>query len=244
MKKILLLSLTVLFLLLISVQPIHAANNDPTGYPYKNSPKGQVDKWSFYTRNCTSYSAYRASQQVGNFHNNMKGPNGKTGSFGNAHNWDNNAKAIGYGVSTTPRQGAIIVWESYKGGSGAAGHVAYVESVNPNNTFNISEYNWNYGDGNYNTRSNMKVAQGLSFMVLGDSTTNSCSPPSQGNWIISGNKQCELSQATTVNGNIIILDSSSLTLKGSAKLSVNLSAYKIETRDNGRLFIQDSARIN
>lgn len=243
MKKVILILAIILFSLNFILQPVSAANNDPTGYPYKNSPKGQVDKWAFYTRNCTSYSAYRASLVISSFHNSMKGPNGNPGSFGNAHNWDNNAKNIGFTVTTTPMQGAIAVWEAKAGNSGSAGHVAYVESVNSNNTFNISEYNWNYGDGNYNTRSNVPIVQGLSFMILGN-PTNSCTPPSQGNWTISGNKQCELSQTSTVNGNIIITDSSSLTLKGSAKLNINLNSYKIEVRDNARLFIRDTARIN
>ncbi len=242
MKKAILTLIIIFSSLSFILQPANAANNDPTGYPYKNSPKGQIDQWAFYTRNCTSYSAYRASLVVSNFHNSMKGPNGKSGSFGNAHNWDNNARNIGFTVTTTPTQGAIVVWESNKGLSGPAGHVAYVESINTNGSINISEYNWNYGDGNYNYRQNVTLADGRSFFILNSS--NSCIPPANGNWVIGGGKNCELTQNVTVNGNLSIIDNSSLTLQGNSKLNINLSNHKIEIKNNSNLFIKDSARIN
>lgn len=237
------LFLVVAGLSLYSLLSPVGAMSDPTNYPYKNSPKGQVDKWAFYTRYCTSYSAYRGSLIVANFHNTMKGPNGKFGNFGNANNWDNNARNIGYTVTTTPTAGAIAVWEARAGNSGSVGHVAYVEKVNSNNTFNISEYNWNYGDGNYNIRNNLSVISGLSFIVLGN-PNNTCLPPTQGDWVIDGGKNCELSSNTTLTGNLTITDNSSLTLKGNTQLNINLKDNKIEVKNNSNLYIKDSARIN
>ncbi|MCL5970057.1 MAG: LysM peptidoglycan-binding domain-containing protein [Patescibacteria group bacterium] len=56
---------------------------------------------------------------------------------GNAWQWYGNAIAYGYAVGDMPVTGAILVtWESY------VGHVAYVESVNGDGSFNISEMNY------------------------------------------------------------------------------------------------------
>jgi LysM repeat protein len=56
---------------------------------------------------------------------------------GDAGFWYQNAAAAGYHVGKTPRVGAIMVtWESY------LGHVAYVESVNPDGSWVVSEMNF------------------------------------------------------------------------------------------------------
>jgi peptidoglycan endopeptidase LytE len=56
---------------------------------------------------------------------------------GNAGDWYVNAQAQGYAVGPTPKVGAIMVtWESY------LGHVAYVESVNPDGSWTVSEMNY------------------------------------------------------------------------------------------------------
>lgn len=56
---------------------------------------------------------------------------------GDAGYWYQNAAAQGYAVGPTPKVGAIMVtWESW------AGHVAYVEAVNPDGSFMVSEMNW------------------------------------------------------------------------------------------------------
>jgi len=55
---------------------------------------------------------------------------------GNAGWWYANAAAQGYAVGPTPKVGAIMVtWESL------AGHVAYVESVNADGSWTVSEMN-------------------------------------------------------------------------------------------------------
>jgi len=57
--------------------------------------------------------------------------------LGDAGYWYQNAAAQGYQVGPTPRVGSIMVtWESW------AGHVAYVEAVNPDGSWMVSEMNW------------------------------------------------------------------------------------------------------
>lgn len=90
-------------------------------YPYPNASWNGVDPWAFYYRECTSFVAYRLNK-VMSFHNTMKG-----GRFSNAHNWDENAKAIGMKVNRTPKVGSVMVRNS-----GTYGHVAIVAKVSKN----------------------------------------------------------------------------------------------------------------
>jgi LysM repeat protein len=56
---------------------------------------------------------------------------------GDAGYWYQNAAAQGYAVGPTPKPGSIMVtWESW------AGHVAYVESVNADGSWTVTEMNW------------------------------------------------------------------------------------------------------
>jgi LysM repeat protein len=56
---------------------------------------------------------------------------------GDAGYWYQNASAQGYPVGPTPKVGSIMVtWESW------AGHVAYVESVNADGSWTVTEMNW------------------------------------------------------------------------------------------------------
>ena len=64
--------------------------------------------------------------------------------YGNAgYNWLSSAKAAGKSTGTTPQAGAVAVTN---------GHVAYVESVNGDGSYVVSEMGWNYKAGNYNKR--------------------------------------------------------------------------------------------
>ncbi|HEY7202004.1 MAG TPA: CHAP domain-containing protein [Candidatus Dormibacteraeota bacterium] len=64
--------------------------------------------------------------------------------LGDAWQWFGNAQAAGYATGQTPRVGAILVtWES------SWGHVAYVEAVNADGSYTVSEMNfvrWNVID--------------------------------------------------------------------------------------------------
>lgn len=64
--------------------------------------------------------------------------------YGNAgYNWISSAQAAGKSTGTTPKAGAVAVMN---------GHVAYVDSVNPDGSYVVSEMGWNYKAGNYNQR--------------------------------------------------------------------------------------------
>ena len=64
--------------------------------------------------------------------------------YGNAgYNWVSAAQAQGRATGSAPRAGAVAVTN---------GHVAYVESVNGDGTYTVSEMGWNYKAGNYNKR--------------------------------------------------------------------------------------------
>jgi len=114
-----------------------------------------IDAWGMYNRECVSYAAFKVHQDYLAGRNNRDMP--YWGGIGNANQWDNNAYAYGIPVDNNPTPGAIAV-----SNSGFYGHVMYVESVNGDGTFNISQYNANL-DGRYSTRNNVSRA-GLVFI--------------------------------------------------------------------------------
>jgi len=59
---------------------------------------------------------------------------------GNAYQWWWNARAYGFAEGAAPRPGAVMVMGISR--TSPQGHVAYVESVNPNGSFLVSEMNW------------------------------------------------------------------------------------------------------
>lgn len=64
--------------------------------------------------------------------------------YGNAgYNWISAAQADGKATGSAPRAGAVAVTN---------GHVAYVESVNSDGSYTVSEMGWNYQAGSYNKR--------------------------------------------------------------------------------------------
>lgn len=150
--------LKIIFLVLLITTPlissIVSAFRYVDTYPYKNAYHCacQEDDWSFLKKQCTSYAAWKANEVGVSFKNGMKGPNGVTGWFGHAGNWDDNARHIGLNVSSTAALKSIAVWDPDTCAGCTVGHVAWVEEVHPGNKISISEYNWNWGDGNYNER--------------------------------------------------------------------------------------------
>jgi surface antigen len=98
-----------------------------------------IDPWRFYNRECTSFVAWRMnSANHVDFNNFMGG-----GHFGNAGNWDDNARALGYPVNSVPARGAIAESDSQ-------GHVAWVAEVG-DGTVTIEDYNFS-APGEYGTR--------------------------------------------------------------------------------------------
>ena len=56
--------------------------------------------------------------------------------------WASHAAGIGFTVDRVPRAGAIAQCNAGEQGAGGAGHVAYVERVNPNGSVVVSELDW------------------------------------------------------------------------------------------------------
>lgn len=108
-------------------------------YDYRSScpqSPNKVDKWNFYTCNCTSYDADKLSERGIPFYNYYKGVR-----WGNASNWINAASQVRVSYNTTPKRGDVA-WFSY-------GHVAFVDYVDGSGNVTISEYNYSpysYGE--------------------------------------------------------------------------------------------------
>jgi surface antigen len=110
-------------------------------YQYPTASPREADPWGFYYRECTSFVASRLNRLKGfTFSNRMNG-----GHFGDAGNWDDNARALGFRVDNTPTVGSVMVRDS-----GTWGHVAIVAKVTKTQ-FMVEEYNHNVDHG-YGTR--------------------------------------------------------------------------------------------
>ncbi|MFQ5492914.1 MAG: CHAP domain-containing protein [Candidatus Dojkabacteria bacterium] len=183
-------------------------------YPYPNG--SGVDPWNMYIRQCTSYSAHKADQIIGNFNNQMEGPNGTSGTFGNAKNWDENATSIGFPVLTSPKVGTITSVYQNKEGAGNYGHVAYIETVHTNGKFDLSEYNWWPNSRSYNERYNRQNSQWYTFIDFGG---GSCSPSPNQDWIITSD--CEITSNINfdfTNYKIVIQNGAKLDITNGAKI--------------------------
>lgn len=109
-----------------------ASNGQTTGSfnstsHFANASASVGNRYAF--GNCTSY-AYERRAALGR----------PIGSFwGNASTWSANAAAAGFGVDKSPAPGAIM---QNGGGINGWGHVAIVETINPDGTFTVSEMNY------------------------------------------------------------------------------------------------------
>ena len=136
-----------------------ARGDDYPAY-YKNGSQS-IDKWRMYSRQCTSFAAFRLS-----------GVNGfeLPGAYGNAGEWGYRARREGYRVDNTPAIGSIA-WST----AGGYGHVAWVSNVMGDN-IEIEEYNYDY-KGNYNKRI-VKANKMTGFIHFKDLSSNSKEVPS------------------------------------------------------------------
>jgi len=96
------------------------------------------DPWGFALRNCTSFVAWRLRETNGvdEFANDMSGVH-----WGNAQDWDEAARALGYLVDDVPAVGAVAQTDA-----GSAGHVAWVTAVG-DGTVTVEEYNMQVAGG-------------------------------------------------------------------------------------------------
>lgn len=109
------------------------------GYPDRwcHAPKDfMVDSYGMYSRECVSYAAFKVASTYG-------WPSYWTRGGNDAKNWLGRARGYGIPTGSTPKPGAVAVMRN-----GTYGHVAWVESVNSDGTFNYSDYNSD-NRGNY-----------------------------------------------------------------------------------------------
>lgn len=78
-----------------------------------------------YVCECVSYVGWKAYEAYGLYL-----------AWGNAYNWDNRARALGYRVDHNPEADSIG-----QADGGTYGHVFWVESVNADGSINVTEYN-------------------------------------------------------------------------------------------------------
>lgn len=109
-------------------------------YPYESTTR--IGPWGFTTRHATDYVAWRFFERDVPFSATMPGPNGTAGRFGDPATWATHAAGIGFRVDSVARAGAIAQWNAGEQGAGGAGHVAYVERVNPDGSVVVSELDW------------------------------------------------------------------------------------------------------
>jgi len=129
----------VLFLGIPALTVSAAGIND---YPYRGTVN-KLDPWGFYSGYCTSFVAFRLSQEGVRFSGaTLRGPNGKTAFFGNGGSWDAAAASIGFVVDSHPTIGSVAVWHGGEDGAWWGGHVAYVMAVDAAGNATVEEYNW------------------------------------------------------------------------------------------------------
>ncbi|WP_173234328.1 MULTISPECIES: choline binding-anchored murein hydrolase CbpD [unclassified Streptococcus] len=112
------------------------ARGDDYPVHYKNGSQ-EIDQWRMYSRQCTSFAAFRLSNVNG-----FEIPR----AYGNANEWGHRARREGYRVDNTPTIGSIA-WST----AGTYGHVAWVSNV-MGDQIEIEEYNYGYTEA-YNKRS-------------------------------------------------------------------------------------------
>jgi surface antigen len=103
---------------------------DGSGYPYRNAPwPNEIsDPWGMYMRQCVSYTAWKVAASGRHMP--------YWGGVGNANQWDDNARADGISVDSSPRVGDVAI-----SNNGYYGHAMYVEAVYGDGTIYVSQYN-------------------------------------------------------------------------------------------------------
>lgn len=113
-----------------------ASNGSAVGddYPQAWKTPNLVDRWGYYTANCTSFVANRLSKVNG-----FEMPR----AIGHGGQWGDSARRLGYRVDNTPAPGSVAYFTA-----GPYGHVAWVAAVEGNRVL-IEEYNWQRTDGSF-----------------------------------------------------------------------------------------------
>lgn len=189
----------VVGLMLSAGESVHANSSYARGddYPayYKNGSQS-IDKWRMYSRQCTSFAAFRLS-----------GVNGfeLPGGYGNAGEWGYRARREGYRVDNKPAIGAIA-WST----AGSYGHVAWVSNVMGDN-IEIEEYNYDY-KGNYNKRI-VKANKMTGFIHFKDIAGNSTKVSNSSKDLVSNSKN-ESNGSNEVSNSQVVTIQPSYSTKG------------------------------
>lgn len=123
------------------------------GYPsyLANAPQDLlVDPWGLYNRECVSYAAWKVQSTYGYMP--------YVGGRGNAREWPSTL-AGRYPMGSTPKAHSVAIFNI-----GSYGHAAWVESVNSDGTYNLSEYNF-ITQGGYGERT--RVSASATFIYFG-----------------------------------------------------------------------------
>ncbi len=112
----------------------HQDGYDPGSSIAPLSAGGAYDHFAF--GQCTYYASLRYHELKGQW----------VPWLGNAYQWAYEASGFGWVVSSKPRVPSIIVLQPGVQGAGWFGHVAIVESINPDGSVSTSGWNW-YGPG-------------------------------------------------------------------------------------------------
>ena len=137
-----------------AVQADSVARGDDYPLHYKNGSV-EIDQWRMYSRQCTSFAAFRLSSVNG-----FEIPP----AYGNANEWGHRARREGYRVDSKPEIGSIA-WST----EGYYGHVAWVSNVS-GDTIEIEEYNYGVRE-KYNRRS-VKASSMTGFIHFKDLVGN------------------------------------------------------------------------
>jgi surface antigen len=130
---------------------IGAIGDGRNTYPKRgNCPQDNLG-YSFYggyVCQCVSYTGWKVYERYGI----------RISAWGNANQWHNTARNLGYRVDHSPEAGSVAISTS-----GPWGHAMWVEAVNGDGTINLSEYNNSYSSkshraGDFGYRTNVTTA--------------------------------------------------------------------------------------
>lgn len=114
--------------------------------PPEDAPQEPVDDfdhnaYGFASDQCTAFAAWRVRQRTPahDFNNDWHGQ-----IWGDAGNWDDAARNAGLRVDETPEVGALAINDVHVSSEDGQlhGHVAYINKVYPDGSFDVEEYNW------------------------------------------------------------------------------------------------------
>jgi peptidoglycan hydrolase CwlO-like protein len=112
--------------------------NDHGGYPdaWNNAGQdSQIDPWGMFNRECVSFTAFKVHQAYMAGQTNRDMP--YWGGYGNANQWDDNARASGIPVDDNPTAGSVAI-----SNAGTYGHAMWIQAVSADRTqVYVQQYN-------------------------------------------------------------------------------------------------------